>query len=198
MSAALWLGLDRPRFVELCLDIVGDVVCGVTGGGQALGASLGIVTIGQWHACSSVRASGDGTTAEQGIPPSSERDLRSDAVSRRLARNPFGLLTPELVLQLGGGFGVVSVGRHGNGRPVYSVRHETATSPSRKRHACHSGTASPEPEERPTGAPWRCAGRVAERVGFEPTDRITTINALAGRPIRPLWHLSWEPRSVAR
>ena len=32
---------------------------------------------------------------------------------------------------------------------------------------------------------------VAERVGFEPTDRVTTINALAGRPIRPLWHLSW-------
>jgi hypothetical protein len=27
-------------------------------------------------------------------------------------------------------------------------------------------------------------------VGFEPTDRLTTVNALAGRPIRPLWHLS--------
>ena len=39
---------------------------------------------------------------------------------------------------------------------------------------------------------------VAERVGFEPTDHIAAINALAGRPIRPLWHLSWEPRSVAR
>jgi hypothetical protein len=38
---------------------------------------------------------------------------------------------------------------------------------------------------------------VAERVGFEPTDHIAAINALAGRPIRPLWHLSWEPRSVA-
>ena len=27
-------------------------------------------------------------------------------------------------------------------------------------------------------------------MGFEPTDRLTTVNALAGRPIRPLWHLS--------
>ena len=34
------------------------------------------------------------------------------------------------------------------------------------------------------------ATHLAERVGFEPTDRITTVNALAGRPIRPLWHLS--------
>jgi hypothetical protein len=32
---------------------------------------------------------------------------------------------------------------------------------------------------------------VAERVGFEPTVRFKTDNALAGRPIRPLWHLSW-------
>src|SRR6187551_2775287 len=40
--------------------------------------------------------------------------------------------------------------------------------------------------------------RLAERVGFEPADHIAAINALAGRPIRPLWHLSWEPRSVAR
>lgn len=31
---------------------------------------------------------------------------------------------------------------------------------------------------------------VAESVGFEPTDRFDTINALAGRPIRPLWQLS--------
>ncbi len=38
---------------------------------------------------------------------------------------------------------------------------------------------------------------MAERVGFEPTDHITAINALAGRPIRPLWHLSREHRSVA-
>jgi hypothetical protein len=30
----------------------------------------------------------------------------------------------------------------------------------------------------------------AERVGFEPTDHLAVINALAGRPIRPLWHLS--------
>ena len=30
----------------------------------------------------------------------------------------------------------------------------------------------------------------AESVGFEPTDRFDTINALAGRPIRPLWQLS--------
>ena len=30
----------------------------------------------------------------------------------------------------------------------------------------------------------------AERVGFEPTVRVTPDNALAGRPIRPLWHLS--------
>ena len=30
----------------------------------------------------------------------------------------------------------------------------------------------------------------AERVGFEPTDHLTVVNALAGRPIRPLWHLS--------
>jgi hypothetical protein len=45
----------------------------------------------------------------------------------------------------------------------------------------------------------RTTGRqLAERVGFEPTDHIAAINALAGRPIRPLWHLSWEPRSVAR
>ena len=36
---------------------------------------------------------------------------------------------------------------------------------------------------------------VAERVGFEPTVRFNTDNALAGRPIRPLWHLSWT-RSV--
>jgi hypothetical protein len=33
---------------------------------------------------------------------------------------------------------------------------------------------------------------MAERVGFEPTVRFKTDNALAGRPIRPLWHLSWE------
>jgi hypothetical protein len=32
--------------------------------------------------------------------------------------------------------------------------------------------------------------RLAERVGFEPTDHLTMVNALAGRPIRPLWHLS--------
>ena len=31
---------------------------------------------------------------------------------------------------------------------------------------------------------------MAEKVGFEPTDRVTAINALAGRPIRPLWHFS--------
>lgn len=31
---------------------------------------------------------------------------------------------------------------------------------------------------------------LAERVGFEPTDHLTMVNALAGRPIRPLWHLS--------
>ena len=30
----------------------------------------------------------------------------------------------------------------------------------------------------------------AEKVGFEPTDRVTPVNALAGRPIRPLWHFS--------
>ena len=27
-------------------------------------------------------------------------------------------------------------------------------------------------------------------MGFEPTDHLTVVNALAGRPIRPLWHLS--------
>ncbi len=32
----------------------------------------------------------------------------------------------------------------------------------------------------------------AERVGFEPTVRVTPDNALAGRPIRPLWHLSTD------
>jgi len=37
--------------------------------------------------------------------------------------------------------------------------------------------------------------QLAERVGFEPTVRFNTDNALAGRPIRPLWHLSWT-RSV--
>ncbi len=37
---------------------------------------------------------------------------------------------------------------------------------------------------------------MAERVGFEPTVRFKTDNALAGRPIRPLWHLSWEKLSV--
>ena len=42
------------------------------------------------------------------------------------------------------------------------------------------------------GAPRK---HVAERVGFEPTVRFNTDNALAGRPIRPLWHLSWT-RSV--
>jgi hypothetical protein len=31
---------------------------------------------------------------------------------------------------------------------------------------------------------------LAERVGFEPTDHLAVVNALAGRPIRPLWHLS--------
>ena len=36
---------------------------------------------------------------------------------------------------------------------------------------------------------------LAERVGFEPTDHLTEVNALAGRPIRPLWHLS-ERREV--
>jgi hypothetical protein len=54
-------------------------------------------------------------------------------------------------------------------------------------------TCAARNDRRTNGAPV-----VAERVGFEPTDRITAINALAGRPIRPLWHLSWEPRSVAR
>jgi hypothetical protein len=34
----------------------------------------------------------------------------------------------------------------------------------------------------------------AERVGFEPTDHLTAVNALAGRPIRPLWHLSGTVR----
>ena len=38
---------------------------------------------------------------------------------------------------------------------------------------------------------------LAERVGFEPTVRFKTDNALAGRPIRPLWHLSWERLSVS-
>ncbi len=38
---------------------------------------------------------------------------------------------------------------------------------------------------------------MAERVGFEPTVRFKTDNALAGRPIRPLWHLSWEIGSVS-
>jgi len=33
---------------------------------------------------------------------------------------------------------------------------------------------------------------LAERVGFEPTVRFNTDNALAGRPIRPLWHLSMD------
>ena len=33
-------------------------------------------------------------------------------------------------------------------------------------------------------------------MGFEPTVRFKTDNALAGRPIRPLWHLSWERSSV--
>ena len=33
---------------------------------------------------------------------------------------------------------------------------------------------------------------MAERVGFEPTVGFKTDNALAERPIRPLWHLSWE------
>ena len=39
---------------------------------------------------------------------------------------------------------------------------------------------------------WRQTGRraMAEKVGFEPTDRVTPVNALAGRPIRPLWHFS--------
>ena len=36
----------------------------------------------------------------------------------------------------------------------------------------------------------------AERVGFEPTDHLAAVNALAGRPIRPLWHLSREVRSL--
>ena len=40
----------------------------------------------------------------------------------------------------------------------------------------------------------------AERVGFEPTDHLAAVNALAGRPIRPLWHLSREVRilTIAR
>ncbi len=38
---------------------------------------------------------------------------------------------------------------------------------------------------------------VAERVGFEPTDHFDMINALAGRPIRPLWHLSNRPTMLA-
>jgi hypothetical protein len=54
--------------------------------------------------------------------------------------------------------------------------------------------------ETDTKRPGHLAGApvVAERVGFEPTDHIAAINALAGRPIRPLWHLSWERWSVAR
>src|SRR5829696_1970292 len=37
----------------------------------------------------------------------------------------------------------------------------------------------------------------AERVGFEPTDHLAMVNALAGRPVRPLRHLSRDGRSVA-
>jgi hypothetical protein len=33
---------------------------------------------------------------------------------------------------------------------------------------------------------------MAERVGFEPTDHLAMVNALAGRPVRPLRHLSSE------
>ena len=57
-----------------------------------------------------------------------------------------------------------------------------------------------EPTARPPG-PWRAPRETAaacrtrrpsgaEKVGFEPTDRVTPVNALAGRPIRPLWHFS--------
>ena len=91
---------------------------------------------------------------------------------------------------------------------VYLIRHETATSVSCKRHVCHSndkitlattrvgdGAMTARRTTHRSGATIRA---MAERVGFEPTDHIAAINALAGRPIRPLWHLSWEPRSVAR
>ena len=57
---------------------------------------------------------------------------------------------------------------------VYTLRHRTATSGSSDRH------------RRTTREP------VAERVGFEPTDHLAMVNALAGRPIRPLRHLSRE------
>jgi site-specific DNA recombinase len=46
----------------------------------------------------------------------------------------------------------------------------------------------------PVGASFRLglkAEHLAERVGFEPTVPLAEDNALAGRPIRPLWHLSW-------
>ena len=45
-----------------------------------------------------------------------------------------------------------------------------------------------EPGERPPLA--TLTRLLAERVGFEPTDHLAVVNALAGRPIRPLWHLS--------
>jgi hypothetical protein len=35
-------------------------------------------------------------------------------------------------------------------------------------------------------------------VGFEPTVPLAEDNALAGRPIRPLWHLSWESASYVQ
>src|ERR671912_3985 len=72
---------------------------------------------------------------------------------------------------------------------VYSRRHGIATRASSARHVHPCRSTLPVHSSGHEGTR-RGTGQLAERVGFEPTDHLTVINALAGRPIRPLWHLS--------
>ncbi len=72
--------------------------------------------------------------------------------------------------------------------------HIDVTSPSimdtatRVAYVAHCGST---PDARETTATRGSRSfRVAEKVGFEPTDQVTPVNALAGHPIRPLWHFS--------
>ena len=67
---------------------------------------------------------------------------------------------------------------------VYTSRHATATSGQPVRHDRATDRRRRRRASRRQLDGW------AERVGFEPTDHLAMVNALAGRPIRPLWHLS--------
>ena len=77
-------------------------------------------------------------------------ELRS---AGRPALGPLGLLTPELVAECRGGVGVVLVWSSWERSPVYSVRHETATSPSSRNDMVVISGDRHSRGKRPTGAP---------------------------------------------